>query len=144
MQQRLPDNIHTTAKRQQPKGLEVIKQESSDSSNLKKTNWREEREKFITAVRIGKQIDKLEKEGDANNDVVVQSKIRELANQIPGQQLQKDMIQCPTCNRTFNKNAAERHIPRCADIINKPKPPPTKAEVDQRRNQRLLQRSPMK
>lgn len=29
-------------------------------------------------------------------------------------------IQCPHCMRTYNEKAAERHIPKCKDIINKP------------------------
>lgn len=28
-------------------------------------------------------------------------------------------LQCPTCGRSFNSTAAERHIPKCASIINK-------------------------
>lgn len=27
---------------------------------------------------------------------------------------------CPHCRRSFNKQAAERHIPRCRDIVAKP------------------------
>eukprot|EP01038_Epipyxis_sp_PR26KG_P007238 gene7238-9869_t len=29
-------------------------------------------------------------------------------------------IQCPTCGRSFNQKAGERHIPQCKNIINKP------------------------
>jgi len=35
-----------------------------------------------------------------------------------------DYVSCPHCNRRFNQTAAERHIPSCANTINKPKPPP--------------------
>ena len=35
-----------------------------------------------------------------------------------------DYIQCPHCMRRFNQTAGERHIPKCRDTINKPKPPP--------------------
>mmetsp|Transcript_6748 Transcript_6748/g.9805 ORF Transcript_6748/g.9805 Transcript_6748/m.9805 type:complete len:454 (-) Transcript_6748:74-1435(-) len=31
-------------------------------------------------------------------------------------------IPCPHCNRKFSETAAERHIPRCANIQNRPKP----------------------
>ncbi|GFR40425.1 hypothetical protein Agub_g999 [Astrephomene gubernaculifera] len=31
------------------------------------------------------------------------------------------LVQCPTCGRRFNAQAAERHIPRCSSIVNKPK-----------------------
>jgi len=30
-------------------------------------------------------------------------------------------VQCPHCGRRFNQNAAERHIPACANTVNKPK-----------------------
>ena len=30
------------------------------------------------------------------------------------------LMQCPICGRTFNRNAGERHIPKCRDIVNKP------------------------
>lgn len=32
-----------------------------------------------------------------------------------------DYVQCHHCGRTFNEKAAERHIPKCKDLINKPK-----------------------
>ncbi len=35
-----------------------------------------------------------------------------------------DYIQCPHCRRNFAPKAAERHIPKCVDIQNKPRPPP--------------------
>ena len=31
------------------------------------------------------------------------------------------LIQCPHCQRRFNEKAAERHIPSCANTVNKPK-----------------------
>ena len=36
----------------------------------------------------------------------------------------EDYIQCPHCMRRFNQTAGARHIPKCKDTINKPKPPP--------------------
>lgn len=36
----------------------------------------------------------------------------------------RDYVQCPHCARRFNQTAAERHIPKCKDTVNKPKPPP--------------------
>ena len=40
-----------------------------------------------------------------------------------------DYKQCPYCSRKFSQVAAERHIPNCKNIINKPKPPPKPAVI---------------
>lgn len=34
-------------------------------------------------------------------------------------------ITCPHCSRHFDQKAADRHIPICAKVINRPRPPPT-------------------
>lgn len=51
---------------------------------------------------------------------------------------------CPHCQRTFNIKAAERHIEKCAEIVHRPKPPPTKEEIEEKKVARMLQRSPCK
>jgi len=33
---------------------------------------------------------------------------------------EEDLVPCPHCGRSYNERAAERHIPRCADIRAKP------------------------
>ena len=33
---------------------------------------------------------------------------------------EEDLVPCPHCGRSFNERAAERHVPRCADIRAKP------------------------
>lgn len=44
---------------------------------------------------------------------------------MPSADQHRGLTPCPHCGRTFNAKAAARHVPRCANIINKPKPPPT-------------------
>lgn len=39
------------------------------------------------------------------------------------------LIACQYCGRNFNERAAERHIPICANIKARPKPPPSTVEV---------------
>jgi hypothetical protein len=42
----------------------------------------------------------------------------------PPPSLNPDYVQCPHCARSFAQGVAERHIPKCVNIQNKPKPPP--------------------
>ena len=46
------------------------------------------------------------------------------------------MQECPHCNRTFKKQAAEKHIPLCASGKTRPKPPPTKESIAAKENLR--------
>lgn len=39
------------------------------------------------------------------------------------------MRTCPYCSRSFNEQAAQRHIPVCMKTKNRPKPPPTKYDI---------------
>jgi hypothetical protein len=40
------------------------------------------------------------------------------------------MTECQYCQRRFKDKVAERHVPACAKIKSRPKPPPTKAEIE--------------
>jgi len=42
-------------------------------------------------------------------------------SEIPYQSTYDDRVECPHCGRRFAEQTAERHIPRCRDIISKPK-----------------------
>ena len=48
------------------------------------------------------------------------------------------MTQCPHCLRKFKKSTAERHIPHCATMKHKPKPPPTKDALKKEQEKRRL------
>ena len=50
-------------------------------------------------------------------------------------------VQCPYCERRYAQNVADRHIPRCKDIVNRPKPPPSKASVLNKSKNEALDRS---
>lgn len=60
------------------------------------------------------------------------SVIQALASKIPSQNTE-ELVPCPHCARTFNPTAAERHIPKCKDTVNRPKPPPTKVTQSARK-----------
>ena len=47
-------------------------------------------------------------------------------------------VHCPYCDRKFAQNVADRHIPRCRDIKNRPKPPPKQTNNLPKRNQEKL------
>ncbi|XP_056674876.1 zinc finger C2HC domain-containing protein 1B isoform X2 [Monodelphis domestica] len=69
---------------------------------VKKSNWRQQHEDFINAIRSAKQCTIAIKEG------------RPLPPP-PPPSINPDYIQCPYCNRRFNETAAERHINFCKD-----------------------------
>lgn len=86
---------------------------------VRKSNWRKKHEEFITAIREAKKVQEHLARG---------GKLSDLPPPPPSEN--PDYIQCPHCLRRFNEAAAERHIPKCANMKhNKPKqqqpvPPP--------------------
>ena len=71
----------------------------------KKSDWRKKREEFINALRAAKE---------AQRHVANGGKISDLPPPPPLDT--SDYIQCPHCKRKFNEAAADRHIPKCANI----------------------------
>lgn len=45
-------------------------------------------------------------------------------------------VLCQYCFRRFNEKAAERHIPKCANVKSRPRPPPTKRSLMQQAEKR--------
>jgi len=39
-------------------------------------------------------------------------------------------VECPYCERRFAETVAERHIPKCRDTVNRPKPAPKRAPYE--------------
>lgn len=78
----------------------------------KKSNWRKKHEEFINAIREAKKVQAHLAKG---------GKLSDLPPPPPSEN--PDYVQCPHCGRRFNESAAERHIPKCANMKhNKPKP----------------------
>ncbi|XP_017082275.2 zinc finger C2HC domain-containing protein 1C [Drosophila eugracilis] len=91
-------------------------QQKGLTTGVKKNNWRKKHEEFIQSIRAAKQVQQHLARG---------GKLSDLPPPPPSEN--PDYIQCPHCQRRFNQQAAERHIPKCADMLhNKPKngPPP--------------------
>ena len=74
--------------------------------------WHKQHKDFINNMRFARQLVEEEEKGS--------SPIRLK----PPLNLSEDLIECPTCHRKFSQLPAERHIPKCRDIIHKPRPPP--------------------
>ncbi|XP_006891742.1 PREDICTED: zinc finger C2HC domain-containing protein 1B [Elephantulus edwardii] len=80
----------------------VKKVPQSKLQPVKKSNWRQQHEDFINAIRSAKQCMIAIKEG------------RPLPPP-PPPAINPDYIQCPYCMRRFNETAATRHINFCKD-----------------------------
>ena len=87
---------------------------------------------------ISRKIEKLEKDPHADQDELRQ-KIQGLSDQIPSQNNEDDMKECQHCHRRFLQHVAERHIPKCKDTKHRPKPPPSKADLEKKNQIRRMQ-----
>ena len=78
----------------------------------KKSGWRQKHEEFIESLQYARQV------------ATVQAKGGNVAALPPPPRTQNlDYVPCPYCERRFNKDVAERHIPRCKEIKARPAPP---------------------
>lgn len=79
----------------------------------KKAKWRREHDQFIKAIKMSRLIKKVEMEGgDVSKIPVAPSEPND------------DYIEWQYWYRRFAPKVADRHIPKCKDMINRPKPPP--------------------
>ncbi|XP_021511447.1 zinc finger C2HC domain-containing protein 1B [Meriones unguiculatus] len=74
----------------------------SKAQPVRKSNWRQQHNEFINAIRLAKECTLAIKEG------------RPLPPP-PPPTINPDYIQCPYCMRRFNETAAQRHINFCKD-----------------------------
>lgn len=78
-----------------------------------KKKWKREHEDLKKAMKMARIIKRVEEEGgDISKIPVAPSAPRD------------DYTECKYCYRRFADDVAERHIPKCKNLINRPKPPP--------------------
>ena len=74
--------------------------------------WHKQHKDFINNMRFARKLVEVEEKGISTIGLR------------PPISLSEELIECPVCHRKFARIPAERHIPKCKDIIHKPKPPP--------------------
>ncbi|KAG8514330.1 Zinc finger C2HC domain-containing protein 1C [Galemys pyrenaicus] len=77
-----------------------------------KSNWRQKHESFIRTLRQAREVQQIIAKGGTPSD---------LPPILPAEN--PDYIQCPHCSRYFAPKVAERHVPKCKTIKNRPPPP---------------------
>ncbi|XP_002730725.1 uncharacterized protein LOC100375200 [Saccoglossus kowalevskii] len=75
-------------------------------------NWRAKHEEFVRSIRDARKM---------QAHIASGGKVSDLPPPAPSSN--PDYEQCPYCQRRFNPDVAVRHIPKCKDIKNRPKPP---------------------
>ncbi|NWZ62605.1 ZC21C protein, partial [Acrocephalus arundinaceus] len=90
---------------------------SSESSQSKtpprKSNWKQKHEALIRIMSQARQV---------QQTLAMGRKVSELPPLSPTEN--SDYVACTYCGRKFAPRVAERHIPKCKDIKNRPPPPP--------------------
>ncbi|CAM37983.1 conserved hypothetical protein [Leishmania braziliensis MHOM/BR/75/M2904] len=76
-------------------------------------DWKAESVAFRRAIREARHVDQVLKAGGTIKDLPP-----------PTYSINPDYVPCPHCQRRFAPDVAARHIPRCANTVNRPKPPP--------------------
>lgn len=95
-------------------GREAVIVRQSGRKEKPRTKWRRQHEEFIGAIRYARRVTRAQAAG---------VDLRLLPAPAVSSHTE-DYVQCPFCDRRFSQNVAERHVPKCRDIINRPKPPP--------------------
>ncbi|NXK50517.1 ZC21C protein, partial [Chauna torquata] len=79
----------------------------------RRNNWRQKHEVFIQTLRQARQVQQALSKGGQVSDLPPLPPIEN-----------PDYIACPYCRRRFAPQVAERHIPKCKTIKNRPPSPP--------------------
>ncbi|KFQ54724.1 Zinc finger C2HC domain-containing protein 1C, partial [Pelecanus crispus] len=78
----------------------------------RRNNWRQKHEVFIQTLRQARQVQQVLSKGGKVSDLPPLPPIEN-----------PDYVACPYCRRRFAPQAAERHIPKCKTIKNRPPSP---------------------
>ena len=113
--------VFDSSKQRMIEGADPKAVAASMKSNPPKTKkqtgaWRQQHEDFIRSIRAAKQVTKHMAAGGKASDLPP-----------PPPSLNPDYVHCQYCDRRFNPEVAQRHIPKCATTMNRPKPPKQKA-----------------
>nr|XP_006117825.1 zinc finger C2HC domain-containing protein 1C [Pelodiscus sinensis]XP_025037758.1 zinc finger C2HC domain-containing protein 1C [Pelodiscus sinensis]XP_025037759.1 zinc finger C2HC domain-containing protein 1C [Pelodiscus sinensis] len=79
----------------------------------KNNNWRQKHESFIQTLRQAREMQHVISKGGKLSDLPPLPPVEN-----------PDYVSCPHCSRRFAPKVAERHIPKCKTIKNRPPPPP--------------------
>eukprot|EP00930_Biecheleria_cincta_P085767 TRINITY_DN75133_c0_g1_i1.p1 TRINITY_DN75133_c0_g1~~TRINITY_DN75133_c0_g1_i1.p1 ORF type:complete len:481 (-),score=80.96 TRINITY_DN75133_c0_g1_i1:47-1489(-) len=96
-------------KRQERRAQEIRKEQEQRKA---KSTWRHQHQQFLDAARAGR--------GEEEDEPAQQ-----LASRSSSRPHNDGKIPCPHCERRFAPDAAERHIPICANVQNRPRAPPS-------------------
>eukprot|EP00388_Colpodella_angusta_P031721 GDKK01024030.1.p1 GENE.GDKK01024030.1~~GDKK01024030.1.p1 ORF type:complete len:355 (-),score=37.80 GDKK01024030.1:177-1241(-) len=77
------------------------------------SKWKQQSLEFRNTMRAARKVDAVLKAGGTAKDLPP-----------PTYSDNSHLTPCPHCGRRFAAETAERHIPKCAMTVNKPKPPP--------------------
>jgi hypothetical protein len=86
--------------------------------------WKRQHMDFINSIRYARKITKAQEQGIDLRTLAPPP--AQFADPTAG------YVQCPYCQRKYAPAPAERHIPACANIVNKPKAPPKRASLPTR------------
>jgi len=102
------------AKREETKAKKIGASKPAEEQPIKGSKaakWKTQSDQLREAMKAQRMIAKAQKDGIPLSQIPM----------APSSAPDPSLIECPTCGRRFNQQAAERHIPKCATIVNKPK-----------------------